>query len=452
MKKKNFQFFAMLMLAVLVTFSACKKDDDDDDNTPAPAPEYTVLQGNITANQTLDAAKKYLIDGFVFVEDGVTLTIEAGTLLEGNPGQGENASALIVKMGGTLIANGTANEPIIMTGLGDGKDGAYLPDIRGLWGGLIMLGKATTNNTIAKRIEGVPEQYNAFYGFDANNGADDNDNSGSVQYVCLRHGGTDIGAGNEINGLTLGAVGKGTTFNYIEVMANKDDGVEFFGGAAQMKHVFVAWVGDDSFDYDEGFHGKGQFCVALQAEDAGDRCAEQDGGTGDDEAAAPYAQPTFFNTTYIGNGNKLMVFRDNAAGIYANAIFHNTGKGVNIEYRDDKHSSLEWLLDASPAATLKVQNSLFSKIADEDVASSVVAYAESGSLPAGYETALADMFNNNANAIEEVTFQANGIVPTGASTQPVAAPTDPFFETAAYHGAFQPGGSNWAQGWTLLFK
>ena len=411
------------------------------------APSEITLQGSITSDLTMDASIKYILDGFVFIEDGATLTIPAGTLIEGNPGQGENASALIIKMGAQIIANGTANEPIIMTGLGDGREGTYLKQVQGLWGGLIILGQATTNNTTAKRIEGIPEEYNAFYGKDGNVGADDADNSGSLMYVSVRHGGTDIGAGNEINGISLGAVGNGTTFDYIEVISNIDDGVEFFGGAPQMSHVIVSLCGDDSFDYDEGYHGLGQFWVAIQGEGTGDRCAEQDGGTGSDETNPPYAEPVLLNVSYIANEDgAFVIFRDNAAGWYANSIFALGAEGIRVEYRDDKHSSYDWITDASPEAVLRLSNSLWS-----EMGSTVFAKAEAGTLPADAQTVMDNWYTSNGNVEEDMGIDGDNPVPAAASTQPTLPNPGGFFVDAAYHGAFMPGGTNWAEGWTLMF-
>ncbi|MBI9039282.1 MAG: PKD domain-containing protein, partial [Bacteroidales bacterium] len=417
-------------------------------------PSEIVLTGAITADMELDSEVKYILDGFVFVEDGATLSIPSNTLIEANPGQGENASALIIKMGAKLIANGTKDEPIIFTALGDGREGNINESIQGLWGGLIILGKAKTNNTIAKRIEGIPESYGAFYGYDNNVGADNNDNSGSLTYVSIRHGGTDIGAANEINGLSLGAVGAATIFDYIEIISNKDDGIEFFGGVPQISHALVALVGDDSYDYDEGFSGKGQFWVALQDESTGDRLAEQDGGTGDDEEAAPFAQPTLFNVTYIGHGfDNYVIFRDNAAGTYANSIFANGENGIRIEYRDDKHSSYDWLTDASPEATLVIKNSLFSDIAGNEPNNQIYAKAESGTLPANHTEITKGVFNNNSNYIENIAIEIGNPIPAATSTHPTTAiPSGSFFVNAPYHGAFEPAGANWASGWTLMFK
>lgn len=321
-------------------------------HTGTTASNEVVVSANITTDTEWTKDNVYVLDGFIFVEDGATLTIQAGTMVQAKAGQEENASALIVKMGGKLMAQGTASEPIVFTGEGDQYDGSgFSKEVRGLWGGLILLGEATTNNSTQTRVEGIPEGYEAYYG-----GNNDADNSGVIQYVSIRHGGTDIGQGNEINGLTLGGVGNGTTIDHVEVIANVDDGVEFFGGAPDLKNIFVAYCGDDSYDYDEGFHGRGQYWVTIQSDEAGDRLGEHDGGSGDDEEAEPYAKPVIYNATYVGNGNGTCItFRDNAGGTYANTIFANTNKGIEVEFRNDKHNSYQMLTEGH----LTLKNNLF---------------------------------------------------------------------------------------------
>ena len=172
------------------------------------------------------------------------------------PGSGAEASALIVARGGKINAVGTQENPIIFTFEQDALDGSTPYNTKGQWGGVIILGNAQLNSSPGEtQIEGIPDtESRGLYG-----GNDDLDNSGTMTYVSIRHGGTDIGAGNEINGLTLGGVGSQTTLEYIEVIANADDGVEFFGGTASIKYVLTAFCGDDSFDYDEGWRGYGQF-------------------------------------------------------------------------------------------------------------------------------------------------------------------------------------------------
>jgi hypothetical protein len=223
---------------------------------------------------------------------------------------------------------------------------------------LIILGSAPTNNPSNDyRVEGIPDQndYPAQYG-----GTDAKDNSGVLEYVSIRHGGSDIGSGNEINGLTLGAVGNGTKINNIEVISNKDDGVEWFGGTVNTKHLFVAYCGDDAYDYDEGFQGKGQFWTAIQAVGTGGRLGEHDSG-GDGEGTKPFSKPVIYNTTFVGNGSEtLITFRDDAGGTYANSIFYNTSEGIEIEYRDDKpHCSWDQF---ATEGNLVIKNNIFKSV------------------------------------------------------------------------------------------
>lgn len=270
----------------------------------------------------------YKLSGFVFVNSGKVLMIEAGTIIQGMSGTGSNASALIVARGGKIYAEGTASQPIIFTY--DGDAGNTSASTRGQWGGLIVLGSASLNSAPGTtQIEGIPtSETRGNYG-----GSNDADNSGIIRYVSIRHSGTNIGADNEINGLTLGGVGSGTTIEYVEIIGNADDGIECFGGTANVKYLISAYCADDAYDYDEGYRGKNQFVIVHQDPSAGnaDRGGEHDGGT-DPETATPYAIPVFFNVTSIGNPNsRALTFRDNAGGKYYNSIFTNFGKGVDIE-------------------------------------------------------------------------------------------------------------------------
>ena len=332
------------------------------ENTPALtlANEVVIKDSDmLAAGNTVNWTKNntYVLDGFVFVNDGQTLNIEAGTIIQGKPGEGTSASALIVARGGKINAEGTLTEPIVFTFEGD--VGNTAPTVRGQWGGLIILGKATLNSSPGtSAIEGIPTtESRGLYG-----GNDDTDNSGSLKYISIRHGGTNIGADNEINGLTLGGVGSGTTFDYIEILGNKDDGIEWFGGTAIIKHLISAYCADDGLDYDEGFRGLNQFVIVHQDPSTGnaDRGGEHDGGT-DPETGTPYATPIFFNVTSVGNsGSRAITFRDNAGGEYHNSIFVNYSKGVDIEYlKGQAQHSYKQFDDGK----LKLENNVFFNIA-----------------------------------------------------------------------------------------
>jgi len=460
-KMKQIKFFFVGSLLATVFFSACTKKTDEvttdlSNGYKQGTTEFTVDKENATVtikdlgegfggNYTMSADTTYILDGLVFVNDGQVLTVNPGTMIQGKPGQGENASALIVARGGKIMAEGTADKPIILTALGDDKAGSvYGNSVRGLWGGLILLGKGTTSNTADKHIEGIPEtEARGLYG-----GSDDNDNSGVIKYVSIRHGGTDIGSGNEINGLTCGAVGSATVIDYLEVIANIDDGIEFFGGAPIIKHAVIAYCGDDSYDYDEGFHGKGQFWFTVQSDNS-DRCGEHDGGPKDNEAGKPYSFPHILNATYIGNGGKLMVLRDNAGTDYENSIFVNTEKGIRVEYRNDLHCSYDMFTEGF----VVFKNNIFSNVAGNDVNEIIASYDEKGTAPTDADTKLVDYVKSNGNVVDaNLGVDFDNLVPASGKASNGVASTDAAFDKVSYQGAFEPGGTNWAKGWTLTFK
>ena len=305
------------------------------------------VTADITSNTTWSAANVYTLDGLIFVNDGATLTIEEGTVIKGklqaNITTGDGASALIVRRGGKILAEGSQNNPIIFTSELDDVNNPndLTKDDRGLWGGVILLGKAVTNQpTTENQIEGIPVTEDAKFG-----GTDDNDDSGILRYISIRHGGFSISGipGDEINGLTLGAVGDQTIIEHIEVIANFDDGYEWFGGTVNTKYLVSAFCGDDGFDWDMGFRGKGQFWFLIQGTDEAGRGAEMDGGD-DNETGTPYATPYVVNATYIGAGettsplpagdgnDRALYFRDNSGGYYYSSIITDFSQtGVNIE-------------------------------------------------------------------------------------------------------------------------
>lgn len=448
MKKNNYQLLTLVFIVFVLAFTTCKKDDDDDQLIPEPD-EYTISDdGNGTGTTTWKSGKTYHLDGFVFVNEGQTLTIEPGCVIKGKPGQGENASALIVARGGKIIAEGNANNPIIFTAEADDLSGLLAITDRGLWGGLIILGKGKLNSSPGEtQIEGIPtNEPRGRYG-----GNDDNDNSGILKYVSIRHGGTDIGEGNEINGLTLGAVGSQTTIEYIEVIANKDDGVEFFGGKPQLKHILVAYVGDDCYDYDEGYCGKGQFWCAIQDPNEGDRLGEHDGGT-NPETGLPYAIPKIYNATYIGRGasagKRVITFRDNAGGHYLNSIFVNQAKGIDIENLADNQDSYKQFANGN----LTLQNNVFWNVAD-GTAAGLFKVSGPGANPTdslAAITAFADYFTAANNTVENPVIDIYNPVPGSPVTDNLAPYDDPWFDAVGYKGAF--GSENWAYGWTRYFS
>ncbi len=319
----------LLLLATLLVLafgtSSCRKSEYVVDQT-----EAIIDLGGGTGTTTWTNDRSYLIGGFVFVNDGQTLTIEAGTVIKARTGQGSQASALIVARGGKIIAEGTPTDPIIFTVEGDDLEGSIPLETRGLWGGLIILGNATINTESGEdMIEGIPiSEPRGIYG-----GFDDADNSGILQYVSIRHGGTNIGEGNEINGLTLGGVGRQTIVDHVEVISIADDGVEIFGGAVNLSNLAVAFCGDDAFDMDKGYHGKGQFWLGINSLDS-DKCVEVDGGL-EPIPNLPDNQPIIYNATLFGQdpsiGEPMISFAHYGGGFIRNTILLHPGKGIRYQ-------------------------------------------------------------------------------------------------------------------------
>jgi hypothetical protein len=431
-------------LMIIVLISCDRKSDYIIDS------DFEAIEdnGGGTGTTTWTSDKQYLLDGLVFVNDGQTLTIEAGTVVRGKTGQGENASALIVARGGKLIAEGTADKPVIFTCVGDDLEGSVPVMTKGLWGGLIILGNARLNlQTGESHIEGIPfYETRGIFG-----GDDDEDNSGILKYVSIRHGGTNIGEGNEINGLTLGGVGSGTTIEKIEIISNKDDGIEFFGGRVNCRYVVSAFNGDDAFDYDLGYSGKGQFWLAIQDPGDGDLILECGGGT-DPEIGMPYSIPVIYNGTFVGRGshitNNAAQFSMNSAGKFANSIFTNQSGGIKIEYKDNSSNSYTQF----ESGNLEIKNNIFWDIAENTAEDIFNVYAGNGTNTTSQNQVFKAYFTQAMNIVSDPGFTISPdyyrLIPLVNVGENMAPLPDSWFIQVNYKGAF--GIVNWASGWTLL--
>ena len=236
----------------------------------------------------------YTMCGWIYVEDGATLTIEAGTVIKGTDVSydGRDAatgSSLIIMRGAKIMAEGTADQPIVFTSAKP-KGQRQATD----WGGVIICGKAK-NNQGTMTIEG---------GVEADHGGDDdNDNSGVMRYCRLEFGGYPYALDNEINGLTLGSVGRGTTLEYIQVSYCGDDSFEWFGGSVNCKYLIAYHGWDDEFDTDNGFSGKMQFLLSVRdpkiADQSNSNGFESDNNSGG-TTQTPFTTSVFSNVTIIG--------------------------------------------------------------------------------------------------------------------------------------------------------
>ena len=285
---KHLKFLALWFFGATILFTSCKKDEEVEETptpTPTPAPGVITVTSDITSSATWQSGTIYVLAGRIAVTNGATLTIEAGTIIKGETGTGTDASALLIARGSKLNAIGTVDSPIIFTTTDDEIDYSDLDagnfgspnltaDQFGRWGGLLILGNAPISASASEiQIEGIPtSDPNGLYG-----GNNPEDNSGTIRYVSIRHGGTDIGNGNEINGLTLGGVGNGTIIDNIEVVANQDDGIEWFGGTVDVTNVVVWKSGDDAIDTDQAWSGTLTNFVVVSP---GNHCLELDGPEG----------------------------------------------------------------------------------------------------------------------------------------------------------------------------
>lgn len=280
-----------------------------------------VLDTEITQDKTLSANKVYYLTAKTYVKDGATLTIEPGTIIKGFEGSGTNSSALVIARGGKINACGTAAKPIIFTSILDNikvgeKSGTNLTkEDREKWGGLIVLGYApisAKDGDTESQIEGIPADVEEGK-FGGSNPAD---NSGSICYVSIRHGGSLLGGDNEINGLTLGGVGNGTKIENIEIVGNLDDGVEFFGGTVNLKNVLVAYQGDDAIDIDMNYAGTVDNIYIIHGGDDTDEAFEIDGPEGSTYTDGKF---TVLNATAIAEDQTKtsgVDFKSKAQGVF----------------------------------------------------------------------------------------------------------------------------------------
>jgi len=339
MKKTIFTLSAIAALA----FTGCMQDEappilEDPGNSGTVGNNTVSVSGMISESTTWTNDNIYVLNQKVVVPSGVVLTIQAGTIIKGTEGTGSLASALIIAQGGKLNAVGTATEPIIFTSINDNIEvgqtaGTNLDETNsGLWGGLIVLGYAPSSfsgDVDVVQIEGIPaDDTFGLYG-----GEDATDNSGVYQYISIRHGGALIGEGNEINGLTLGGVGSGTIIENIEVVANVDDGIEFFGGTVNATNLLVWAQGDDAIDIDQGYSGIIDNAIVILGANS-DHAFEIDGPEG--TATGSF---TLRNSTIVGNAvtenGEYADYRSKAMGRTENIYAYGFKSSSDVELDND---------------------------------------------------------------------------------------------------------------------
>jgi hypothetical protein len=417
--------------------------------TPSTGQIITVT-GDITADTKWYAAAKYLLSGFVYVKNNATLTIEPGTIIKGVSG---TKAALMIEKGSKIMAAGTAEKPIVFTSDKPKGQRGY-----GDWGGLVICGNAPTN----KHDGGITGNGVAEGGIGSTyGGTNAADNSGVLQYVRIEFPGIGLTAtaNSEINGLTLYAVGSGTTIDHIQVSYSGDDSFEWFGGTVNLKYLVALRGWDDDWDTDNGFVGKVQFFVSLRDPASADQSTSngfESDNDADGSALTPITAPLFVNGSVFGPkvttsttinslfGHGAQLRRGTRTSIY-NTVIAGWPFGIYID----------GALGDSPAQAnnnvLQIENSVIS-----GMGSSYKTNATSLQAPDVWFTSV--VRNNTVLATNDLLQVTAPFILTAPSFLPAAGSslltgatftntrlTDSFFTVVAYKGAF--GTTNWTSGW-----
>ena len=455
------KILSLSLIHLLITISSfCYADDITIKDSDLGTGTYNWTNDNV-----------YLLDGFVFLEPNGVLNIQEGTVIKGkaSPSTADNASALIITVGAKIFAIGTESMPIIFTSEVDDQMDPYDLDVtdRGLWGGLIVLGDGILgNSSTVSNVEGIPTiESRAKFG-----GSNNSNNAGTLKYISIRHGGAELAPGNEINGLTLGGVGSGTVIDYVEVIANADDGIELFGGAVNIKHALVAFCGDDGFDWDLGWVGNGQFWFVLQGADDADNGGEWDGAKPD--ANTVYSNPTVYNLTFIGSGKgtvnapntNAILMRDASAGTVGNSIFTDYAhKAIEIEDLPSSKGidSYKRLQDGE----IKLLNNIWFGFGNystltADSINGIIRYTYGGDDKTcsfliqhltDNNNKITDPMLNGISRVADKKLDPRPKTGSPALSELAATPNNPFFTSVDYKGAFAPVGSKaWIKQWTAL--
>lgn len=312
-----------------IAFTSCSKDDNNSSNTK-PSSTFVADPNNFTGTISdgevvLDASKVYKLTGKIQINSGATLTIPAGTVIEG---VGGTSSYIAVAQGGKLNVNGTAANPVVMTsGLATKNAGD--------WGGLVICGKAPINRVTGGASVAQSEVADLTYG-----GTISNDNSGSIRYLRVEYAGATFSATKEFNGVSLFGVGSGTTFEYVEAFHGSDDGFEFFGGTVNTTGLVSIGNEDDQFDWTEGWSGTNTNWYAKEDFGKGNRGIEADNYEFG-YMNTPIANPSITNLTLIGPGkdadaasypeNQAMKLRRGTKGIFTNVVIKDFNVGFDVE-------------------------------------------------------------------------------------------------------------------------
>ncbi|WP_235207239.1 hypothetical protein [Pedobacter sp. V48] len=451
-------------LSVLVFFASCSKNDSDEGIINPPTTEGVVtVTGDVATSTTWTADKIYLLKGNVYVTGNATLTIQPGTIIKGDKA---SKGSLVITRGSKIEAVGTVDKPIVFTSNQPAGGRA-----QGDWGGLVLLGKAKNNIGTGVKIEGIADATDkALHG-----GTDDADNSGTLKYIRIEYAGIALGPDNEINGLTFGSVGSGTTIDYVQIYRSGDDAFEWFGGTVNAKHLLSVGTWDDDFDTDNGYSGKVQFALAQRvatiADFSGSNGFESD-NDGNGSNNVPQTSAIFSNVTILGpvdvaGAGNINANYQHAAQIRRNSsisIFNSVLAGYTegVYYDDTKVTTAGATYATFVAGKSVFANNLVlgsnSKSNQIKGAAGILA-ALTTSLtsnntftPDAYASSVItdpykfspDLVAAAKQGTPNFTVVAGSAAANGALYTNVKV-ADAFFEKVAYRGAF--GTTDWTAGW-----
>ena len=324
MKTIDWKFSTLALIAGMFVFTSCSNNDDD---PVIEEPDNSVLQGSIVSDLTLKSGNTYTLNGEFLVKEGATLNIEPGVKIVAQ--YDDRVDYILVEQGAKINALGTASAPIIMTSSKEEP---------GAWGGIHICGRAHTN---AEGGKGSSEIGGATYG-----GSNDADNSGVLKYVRVEYTGYAFDEEHEANGMTFYGVGNGTMIENCEAYHGSDDGFEFFGCSVNVKNMVVVNCSDDSFDWTEGWNGKGENLVAFQEAEGTlgydcDCLIEADNNE-NNYSATPVSHPVLKNLILVGNGGSkqgIRLRRGTEVEI-TSAKVSGKGKAVAVESAETENALL----------------------------------------------------------------------------------------------------------------
>ena len=423
-----------------------------------------VLRGSLTASRTLTADTVYVLSGPVRVRANATLRIGAGTKIVGDTTV--VGSSLLIERNAKIFAEGTRTNPIVFTS--QRAVGRRRP---GDWGGVSIVGNARINLQVQNiQSEGPNEGTQDYAG-----GNNDDDNSGVLRFVRIEFAGQQIGPNEKMNSLSLYAVGRGTTLEYIEVLAGLDDSFKWFGGTVNGRYLVAYEAGDDNFDISQGYSGHNQYVIGVQSTVLG--AYEGNGAPTDDhnfiesdgcEAgvtgcpanfdAAPYSMPLFANFTAMGpwswntdayGGNGVVIRRGSGMTLLNGAILRWPKTGISVRdaftetLRQRDSVTVRNLYMTENGANFDPDGAFYGQRAKFAASSIEEASTSASALFVHYEP--------SSGTLDWTPASGSPLASGGLTSFSgvIAARAGSFIQPTSFRGAADPAGTKWWDGWTV---